>query len=773
MTLISHPDKLLATHVAEVREAALRIWKQHSTGLQKTHDLLQWIDAAVSMHDVGKGTQAFQAYIRNIEGFRGDRRRKAHTPFSFIAALGFGKMNKWGWKQSLAVGVSALGHHSSFKTYDKLVYNLRNYDWQEILVEQLEGIHWDDISAAVFDPGTNYRLSAPYSTDSDIDELADWFEDDVIESSLHNLNLEDALLYRLQCQLVYSILLEADKAYLIISEEERAKYRTTAHHPIAPSIVAKFIDQASTKSALNAIRNKIRQQVDDALQYQDFQPIQTMTLPTGAGKTLLAATWALTHRERLSTIDHTPPVIVVLPFLSIIEQTQWIYRRMLVDEGVLLSYHSLSIRDHQDSEDPETAEFFLDTWHADVIITTFDQFLFALLDPSARSQMRFHQLADALIVIDEVQALPCILWDIVSKALEQLVKLGNSRILAMSATQTGFLPKAVELINEPSSIFDSLDRYEIILRQNETISLDEFIDEVILRAKDWDNQRVLIVLNTRNSARAVRDAIVAANYPVHFISADVTPKDRLATIEEIKSGEPCIVVSTQCIEAGVDIDMSLVIRDFAPLDSVIQVAGRCNRNADRPREVIELVRLVNERGKQFCSMIYDKILLQETSSILNNRPTINGANSILEREVFQLSQQYFERLRNRKDLGARYTESFARWEEIPPIRELLRQQSNQQSFVVIDQDTTLREDLERVAMIADRWERRRELRKLASRIAAISVSVYVQGDFDCDQFADRDPTGNFWLLRSGLYQSNRGIDFASTEKTTDSNFAIF
>jgi CRISPR-associated endonuclease/helicase Cas3 len=266
---------------------------------------------------------------------------------------------------------------------------------------------------------------------------------------------------------------------------------------------------------------------------------------------------------------------------------------------------------------------------------------------------------------------------------------------------------------------------------------------------------------------------VAANYPVHFISADVTPKDRLATIEEIKSGEPCIVVSTQCIEAGVDIDMSLVIRDFAPLDSVIQVAGRCNRNADRPREVIELVRLVNERGKQFCSMIYDKILLQETSSILNNRPTINGANSILEREVFQLSQQYFERLRNRKDLGARYTESFARWEEIPPIRELLRQQSNQQSFVVIDQDTTLREDLERVAMIADRWERRRELRKLASRIALISVSVYVQGDFDCDQFADRDPTGNFWLLHSGLYQSNRGIDFASTEKTTDSNFAIF
>ncbi|MCA9199791.1 MAG: CRISPR-associated helicase Cas3' [Planctomycetales bacterium] len=752
---------MLSTHVAEVRDAAHRIWKQHSLALRNSAELLDWIDSAVSMHDVGKGTQAFQAYIRNVRGFKGDRRRKAHTPFSFIAALGYGKNAGWSWRQMLAVGVAALGHHSGFKMHEELERYLRSYEWQDILVDQLDDFDWKSVSDAVLPNASTLRLNPAFSTDSDLDILAGWLADSLVEESLHQLSIPEAIYYRLQCQFVHSVLLEADKAFLIMSDEERPKYRAAMNRPIPALIVSRFIDQSSAESALNPVRNKMRSQLETSLESNELSRVQTMTLPTGSGKTLLAATWALSHRERFRTNDHSPPMIIVLPFLSIIEQTQSIYRKLLADEGVLLSYHSLSVRDHQDSEDPDTAEFFLDTWHGDVIVTTFDQFLFALLDPRGRSQMRFHQLADALIVMDEVQALPCILWDLVSNALAQLIELGNGRVLAMSATQTGFLPDAVELINEPAAIFESLDRYEIVLRHGERISLDQFVDEVVSRAKNWNDERVLIVLNTRNSARTVRDELAERGPSVHFISADVTPKDRLATIELIKAGKPCIVVSTQCIEAGVDIDMSLVIRDFAPLDSVIQVAGRCNRHADRARETVELVRLENETGKQFCTMIYDKILLQETTAILNERQTQSNESRILEKEVFRLSQKYFERLRQNKDLGARYTESFARWEEIPPIRELLRLQSKQESFVVIEQDPSLREELVRVSLISDRWERRRELRKLAARIAAITVSVYVQAGFDPEQFSDRDPTDNFWLLRPGYYRSDRGIDLAN------------
>lgn len=100
--------------------------------------------------------------------------------------------------------------------------------------------------------------------------------------------------------------------------------------------------------------------------------------------------------------------------------------------------------------------------------------------------------------------------------------------------------------------------------------------------------------------------------------------------------------------------MSLVIRDFAPLDSVIQVDGRCNRNADRSSETVKLVRLKKKNGKQFCG-IYDEILLQTTTVILNERQAPNDESRVPEKEVSKLSQQYFDRLRQDNDLGARYT----------------------------------------------------------------------------------------------------------------------
>ncbi len=772
MTLKSHPDKSLKTHVSEVREAVLKIWSGHSDKIREsTSDLAAWLDWTVTMHDVGKASTAFQQYIRNVKAYRGDRRRKAHTPMSFVTALGFGRANAWSWQKTLAVALCAAGHHSGFKTHVDLEHLLNNLTWQDTLVDQLDGFEWSELSQSVLPDSSADHISAAFSSDDDLDDMAVWFGQNVIENGLHSLPLESAIFYRLQCQFVHSVLLEADKAFLIVSPEERSKFRDASRREITPSIVKRYISESTKSSALDSLRISVRQMLERSLADGERSPVQTMSLPTGSGKTLLASSWALHYRELLQTPAHTPPIIIVLPFLSIIEQTQAIYERLLRDSGVLLSYHSLAVRDHHDSEDPDTAEFFLDTWHGDVIITTFDQFLFALLDPRARHQMRFHCLCDALVIMDEIQALPCKLWDIVSKSITQLTKLGNCRVLAMSATQTGFLPDAVELIDQPDAVFASLDRYEIVLRHREITDLDDFIDGVIKRTANWREQRVLIVLNTRNSARTLRDRLVASGREVAFISADVTPRDRLKTLESLKHCGPCIVVSTQCIEAGVDIDMSLVIRDFAPLDSLIQVSGRCNRNADRPRETVEVVRLQNESGRQFCEMVYtDKILLQETTSVLNQFADANQTDRIAEGYVFKLSRDYFTRLKAKKDQGKEHTTSFARWEAMPPVRELLRgAQSKQEAFVVIEQDPELPEDLERVNDIDDHWQRRRELRKLASRVAAVTVSVYSREGFSPDRFADRDATDNFWLLRPGYYTSERGIDFSTGASDHDTD----
>ncbi len=170
--------------------------------------------------------------------------------------------------------------------------------------------------------------------------------------------------------------------------------------------------------------------------------------------------------------------------------------------------------------------------------------------------------------------------------------------------------------------------------------------------------------------RRIRDELAGSlpdGMPLEFLSADVTPRDRLAAIGRIKKNRPCLVVSTQCIEAGVDIDMDRVIRDFAPLDSIIQVAGRCNRNGFKDRCTVEIVSLVpDESSRAYAGMIYDKIILAVTHQILGNLETID------EEGVFALTKDFFARLSQEKDTGERETRLWCRWEEMTAVRKLLR-----------------------------------------------------------------------------------------------------
>ena len=766
--LNSHPDKLLKTHIAEVREAANSIWKNHSDRFRNQPGLYSVLERVVAFHDVGKATRHFQTYINNVVGWRGDKKKKAHTPFSMLAVLNEAKLNAWPWTETLAIAVSAAGHHSQFKSRDDLLLYLIDGRWQQILEDQSKGVDWLALSDAIDTPVSPFLPSIDFQ-----DELAEWFRGNILEQCLDTLAIRTAIAFRLQCQLVHSILLEADKAYLKIEGDARLAYRSRIGKPFELENLTGFIGSKSVNrpSPLDPLRQSARESLAKGMSNQHDSPVLTMTLPTGSGKTLLAAHWALTHRERLRTNEHSPPIVIVLPFLSVIEQTEKEYRSFLGEGISILPYHSLSVREFNPTENandteaaskkqaPEAAEFMLDTWDADVIITTFDQFLLALLAPKARYQMRFHSLCDAIVVMDEVQALPTLLWDIVHQSLLALSGFGNFRILAMSATQPGFLQGASEIIQSPETYYRSLTRYELVLKHNEKIRLEDFIAHILLRAKNWSDRRSMIVCNTRKSARSIRDALAKAKHEVIFLSADVTPKDRLASIEKIKEDKPCLVVATQCIEAGVDIDLELVIRDFAPMDSLVQVAGRCNRHAKRAFEQVEIVYLTDDQGRPFCQFIYDKILLQETRSVLDEHLRTNHCIVIPERDIFELTTRYYERIKAKKNLGESLTMKFARWEEIPNVHELLRgKKGEQHSFVVIELDSGLEQELMNVSTIEDRWEKKRALRSLSSRLACISVSVYVQSNFAPERYANLDATGNFWLLRAGFYDLQRGLD---------------
>ena len=747
--LRSHPHLFLGEHVDQVLTALAALVNRHSFSEEHTFFSLQkMLELSARLHDTGKGNAAFQEYIPAPEKYRSSPDLKTHTPLSLAITLGYAAREGLEPLLTLALSLIVSGHHHGLDDRNKLTDRLCSDKIGWIIGRQSKGLDLAEIAKE-----TGVELDGIELRE---DALLDGM--DITDNgweAVDALSIQEAISYRLFVQLVFSFLLEADKAFLAVAEP--GLYLASNAIAFAPGLVDKVLS-GREPTPIDPLRQAARLDVISAVKDNPDIRIATVNLPTGLGKTAVAANWALMQRNLLCGQNGiTPKIIVVLPFLSIIDQTEEFYRKMLeIEKGrgkTLLPCHSLSDRSYDSDVDGSSADFFIDTWRSEIIVTTFDQFLMALMEPRARHQMRFHNLYDSVIIMDEVQTLPCKLWDPISHLLRELTDMGNCRILAMSATLPGFLYDALELVHDYTRYFKRFGRYRLVLKHVETISLKEFADNLVQRLPEWqqEKRRVLITLNTRKSARMVRDELEAAGAtPLYFLSADVTPGDRLEMIDEIKRNNPCIVVSTQCIEAGVDIDLDLVFRDFAPLDSIIQVAGRCNRNSLKDRCDVELFSITNDKMQRFSDLIYDQIHLNET------RCALDGYSVIPEEEVIEVCNRYFEGLTIKKDTGKAITKAYARWEEMPSVRELLRGKDNRQyRFIVIEQDPELKGDMEEALAIKERWERRRALRNLAGRIARISVSVYANGKFNPADIAR--PIGSEWLLDEGLYEKKRGL----------------
>lgn len=762
--LYSHPNKPLSVHLEEVAEAALIIANRHDL----KEEAIERLKELVRLHDFGKATTFFQDYITfkpNPGKWTGKSKDKVHTTLGALASTIIqntdNKSNDW----LLQLGASILGHHTRLPTRNEI--DSRLTDGKRVLVKQL-----NDLPLSELEVLTGFSLDAgDFSADEDtVYDAADTYEE--LFDWLDNLQINEAVTKKLQTQLLFSILLEADKAFLALSDDAREHYKKRKFTIVQQNTIDHYIKDAPD-SPVNALRTQARINALASLDKNSDKNIYTLTLPTGLGKTLTAASLALDLRE-----PGKKQVIIVLPFLSIVDQTSKVYKDVLgnPDENMLMQSHSLSARDYLDSENGD-ADFLLDTWQSDIVITTFDQVLLALLSSKTKHQMRFHHLCDSVIIFDEIQALPTHLWDITQKSLESLSENFGSSIIAMSATQPGFVGSAQELIPNVEEVFQHFGRYQLVLKHQQDMPLTEFIDMIAERFEDLKTKRTLITLNTRASSRRVYDDLLndwdETNCPIYFLTADVTPVDRLKIINTLRNNtkQPCLVISTQVVEAGVDIDMDLVIRDFAPLDSLIQVAGRCNRNNLKPRCDVEFYSLANEKGKRYSTMVYRKMDGSADISLQETRKVLEGHDVILEENILDICKRYFAAIRNLDNLGQKYTEDWAYFKEHLQVSKLLRgEQENQYQFIVAERDSGL-DDLElavRKALdIDDRWEKRRELRRLAPRLALVTVSVWSKPSFDPASVAD--PVGLFWFVRDGFYDINRGLDLGISH-SDDSSF---
>lgn len=764
----SHPDLPLEKHLEQVAEIAVNLFENKqvcfpSLGITKEH-LKELIKRVALFHDLGKATEYFQKRLET--GRKGPNGEHQHTGLSAILAykpiITYCKENNLNEVIALAPLMAVQFHHSEFK---------KEFPNDSVMDDRLKAFKKEILNLqSLRDAGLTNEVAS-----TNLVEIDCGFEDLFLHLSF--LTDEQKIEFRLLFLFIYSLLLEADKAYLAVKNKEL--YQRTPVK-IDPELIDKYKAEAfkDKKAKINTNREKAYEEVLSGLNALDLNNhIYTLTLPTGMGKTLLAASWAIKLQNKVQTeLGFTPQIIVALPFLSIIDQTAKEYEKFLSNpvEEMFLKTHSLSSFDFNGYE-ANTAEFFVNIWKSQIVMTTFDQLLYAFFSDKPKHLMRFHNLLNSIIIMDEVQALPPHLWHPFSTFIRYITDIGKTYLLLMSATQPQIIDAAIELVpsvtenNENKGAeryFEKLSRYKLLLKHKDIKSIDEFISEMRDRIPRMDEDKIMIVLNTRDSAKKVYENLkdVVKDRKIYFLSSYVIPLERLDRIEQIKNSKRVLVITTQCIEAGVDIDMDYVIRDFGPLDSIIQVAGRCNREGGKGIKNVEIVWLhdpeVNYYNGAFCRMVYDPIAIDATINILGDRC------EILENQIFELSKKYFIELK-RKDLGENRTKCLLDFsheyrkngkQHNFDIKAELRGELKQYNLIVEKYVPELKEEIEQIFKEdTDRWERRRKLKELSSKIAMNSISVNAY-KFNPDEIADKSK-GNFYFLEPRYYDDEIGFNY--------------
>lgn len=314
----------------------------------------------------------------------------------------------------------------------------------------------------------------------------------------------------------------------------------------------------------------------------------TLTVPTGGGKTLTSLAFALDH-ARANGLDR---VVVGIPFTSVIEQTAQVYREALTPhQDAILEHHSAFDQSTIDGKEARSKlSLAMETWDQPLIVTTTVR-LFESLFSNRPSQCRkLHNLARSVIVLDEVQTLPLELLRPCVAALKELAANYGCSIVLCTATQPALLAdppqggrpfangfeNVVELAPDPPSLFEALRRVRVksIGHQSD--------GDIVERLAD--TPQALCIVNSRFHAQALYAAITHLEGARHLSTLMCAAHRRavLAKIrEDLMAGRACRVISTSLIEAGVDVDFPLVLRAEAGLDSILQAAGRCNREGHR------------------------------------------------------------------------------------------------------------------------------------------------------------------------------------------------
>lgn len=443
------------------------------------------------------------------------------------------------------------------------------------------------------------------SNKHELDELFEKSVEEIIPIlkkcyDIANDNEEVCFLHGMLIRLMTSAVMEGDR-------RDTAMFCTDAQFPAdaTSELWDKLLDRAEEKlkllpsdTEINIARKKIS---DICRKAAENEPgLYRLNVPTGAGKTLSSLRYALAHSKSYNK----KRIIFTSPLLTITEQNSQIIRDYIGSEYILEHHSNIVQEIGATQEELEKYELLTDSWSSPIIITTLVQLLNTMFLEKTSSVRRFHTLSDAVIVIDEVQTVPYNMLTLFNLAITFLVEICNTTVLFCSATQPclesiehPILTEIKDIIPYDEAIFDVFKRTRIIDKDSYKLKeIPSLISEIMQTSSS-----LLIVCNKKSEAIKIFHDIQSEEYDVFHLSASMCTEHRKKTLRNIYDSlktrdKKIICVSTQVIEAGVDISFEAVIRISAGMDSVIQSAGRCNRNMESPElSPVYIVQLLDEK----------------------------------------------------------------------------------------------------------------------------------------------------------------------------------
>jgi len=541
----AHENQSLKEHLSNVAKLAGEFGKKF--------DAEKCAGFAGLFHDLGKYTVEYQDYLN--KSIRGDKTHRGDVIHAFQGAKFI--LDNIGvslFADILANPIAA--HHGGL--YDNIT------DGEKTLLKKTQNeieLHYKECKIAFetefkslpnFDFCQNELMN--FCTNCDVQKLN-------VRFMLHLLT-----------KAIYSCLIDADRC-------DSAGFVIENEIPDWNEFLNKLEVHLGTfnhSTELNKTREKISNECKKAGTKE--QGIYSLSIPTGGGKTLSSLRFALEHAKK-HNLEH---IIYVIPYLSILDQNAKIINEILGEENILEHHSNLELPNDEKKENEHS--LLTSRWDSPIIFTTMVQFLETVYSNKASKLRKFHNMAKSLFIFDEIQSLPIKCIHLFNDTVNFLYFFGKSTVLLCTATTPHLcnVERPVKMSKNQELISLSEEELKCFKRTNIKQSSKcvlELIKEQLNAGKS-----TLVILNTKTTAKSIFEQCKDLTCEKVFLTTDLCPAHRIDILEKLRNSltnkKLSLCISTQLIEAGVDISFDTVIRSCAGMDSIVQAAGRCNRNGE-------------------------------------------------------------------------------------------------------------------------------------------------------------------------------------------------